>query len=176
MKKYTAILEIEDDEEIIDAKVSYIYRSNGMNYTATESVEFKEESEEAKNKTYEDGLNEAWELVRDIIALPNSENKSLEMVRYNAFADDALFDIIRNHSASEIIKKIKEYEEIKIGDEVVDKEEWGIKGVVTETTERLISIVEEKGNVSRWKKENFEKTGRHFSEIEEVLKKMKENE
>lgn len=172
MKRYIAVLELEADEESIEADVKYNYSSNGKDYSIIEHVWFEEQI----NKTYEDGLEEAWELVRDIIALPNSENKSLEMVRYNAFADDALFDIIRNHSASEIIKKIKEYEEIKIGDEVVDKEEWGIKGVVTETTERLISIVEEKGNVSRWKKENFEKTGRHFSEIEEVLKKMKENE
>lgn len=27
-------------------------------------------------KTYEDGLNDAWELARDIITLPNNGNKS----------------------------------------------------------------------------------------------------
>lgn len=45
MKRYIAVLEIDDDEEIIDASVSYIYRSNGTNYLTTESVEFKKESE-----------------------------------------------------------------------------------------------------------------------------------
>ncbi len=176
MKKYIAVLEIEDDEEIIDARVTYFYSNNGMSFKATEKMELKEKSEDEKNKTYEDGLKEAWELARDIIALPNSENKSLIGVRYNAFGNDALYDIIRNYSASEVIEKIKEYEEFKVGDEVVDKNEWGIRGVVTETSERCISIVENDGSVSRWKKDEFNKTGRHYPQIEEMLKQMKENE
>lgn len=48
MKRYIAVLEIEDDEDIvgsIDATVSYTYRRNGTNYATTESVEFKAESE-----------------------------------------------------------------------------------------------------------------------------------
>ena len=179
MKKYIAVLELEDDEEIIDAKLSYFYRSNGMNYKATERMELKEEGEDAKNKTYEEGLNEAWELAKDIIALPNSENKSLIMVRYNAYADDAALDIIRNHSASEIIKKIKEYEEIKVGDEVIDKYGW--KRVVTKThNSGEITTMDCNGDFYEYCKKAVEndlkKTGRHFSEIEEVLKQMKENE
>lgn len=46
MKKYIAVLELDDDEEIIDASVSYVYRSNGTNYSTTESVEFKADAEE----------------------------------------------------------------------------------------------------------------------------------
>ena len=49
MKRYIAVLEIDDDREIvgsIDATVSYTYRDNGTNYVTTESVEFKAESEE----------------------------------------------------------------------------------------------------------------------------------
>ena len=45
MKRYIAILEIDDDCEIvgsIDATVSYTYRENGTNYATTESVEFQE--------------------------------------------------------------------------------------------------------------------------------------
>lgn len=45
MKRYIAVLELDDDEEIIDASVTYVYRSNGTNYLTTESVEFKAESE-----------------------------------------------------------------------------------------------------------------------------------
>lgn len=45
MKRYIAVIELDDDEEIIDASVSYVYRSNGTNYSTTESVELKEESE-----------------------------------------------------------------------------------------------------------------------------------
>lgn len=46
MKRYIAVLEIEDDEEIIDASVTYSYSYNGMNYKVTERMELKEESEE----------------------------------------------------------------------------------------------------------------------------------
>lgn len=49
MKRYIAVLEIDDDCEIvgsIDATVSYTYRENGTNYATTESVEFKAESED----------------------------------------------------------------------------------------------------------------------------------
>lgn len=45
MKRYIAVLELDDDDEIIDASVSYVYCKNGTNYLTTESVEFKEESE-----------------------------------------------------------------------------------------------------------------------------------
>ena len=126
-------------------------------------------------KTYEDGLNEAWELARKIVCRETDGGKTIKWVE-DTFGSVRTDIVLRNYSASEAIKQAEEHDDIKVGDEVVDINVWGIKGVVTETTERLISIVEEKGNVSRWKKENFEKTGRHFSEIEEVLKKMKENE
>lgn len=52
MKRYIAVLELDDDEEIIDASVSYVYRSNGTNYLTTESVEFKEDSEEKVMEKY----------------------------------------------------------------------------------------------------------------------------
>lgn len=126
-------------------------------------------------KTYEDGLNEAWELARKIVCRETDGGETIKWVE-DTFGSVRTDLVLRNYSASEAIDAVESYEKIKVGDEVVDKNEWGIKGVVTETTERLISIVEEKGNVSRWKKENFEKTGRHFSEIEKVLKQMKENE
>ena len=49
MKRYIAVLEIDDDCEIvgrIEATASYTYRENGTNYATIESVEFKAESEE----------------------------------------------------------------------------------------------------------------------------------
>ena len=46
MKRYIAVIELDDDEEIIDASVSYVYRSNGTNYSTTESVELKADTEE----------------------------------------------------------------------------------------------------------------------------------
>lgn len=126
-------------------------------------------------KTYEDGLNEAWELAREVISSPNNENKSFTWVRENVIGSNvALFDIIRNYSASEIIKMIKEYEEIIVGDEVTNEEEW--KGVVTwiNPNGEYMEVMLEDGTTIQWKKTSFKKTGRHFPQIEEVLKQIKD--
>lgn len=171
MKKYIAVIEIDDDEEIIDASVSYVYRSNGTNYSTTESVEFKEESEE----TYEDGLNEAWELARYISCTPNEGGKSIKWVE-DVFGCGNRRDVLRNHSASEVIAKIEECENrIKVGDEVIDSNGMLEKrSVVVRVSGSVITIMEGDGTVSRWEKEDFKKTGRNFPQIEEVLKQMQE--
>lgn len=47
MKRYIAVIELDDDEEIVgDANISYTYRSNGTNYGTDESVELKADAEE----------------------------------------------------------------------------------------------------------------------------------
>lgn len=126
-------------------------------------------------KTYKDGLNEAWEYARKIISADKCDKEMNE-----AFGDDFYYEgamkVLTKYTIAEVAEKLKEHEIIKIGDEVVDINLWGIKGVVTETSERYISIVEKDGSVNRWKKEGFKKTGRHFPQIEELLKRMQEDE
>lgn len=56
MKKYIAILEIEDDCEIvgdINASVTYTYKENGTMYATLESVEFKVLEQEPQNAHWE---------------------------------------------------------------------------------------------------------------------------
>ena len=173
MKRYIAVLEIDDDEEIIDASVSYVYRSNGTNYSTTESVEFKEEREGQSVKTYEDGLNEARELARYISCTSNEGGKSIKWVE-DVFGCGNRRDVLRNHSASEVIAKIEECERIKVGDEVTDYDGWD--GVVTwiDPDGEYLIILQRYGTALRWKKDIFKKTGRHFPQIEEVLKQMQE--
>lgn len=177
MKRYIATLELDNDEEIIDASVSYVYRSNGTNYSTTESVEFKEESE----KTYEDGLNEAWELAKKIEA-PTAEGGLSGQELALIFKDGAqLYKVFKNYSARQAVTRIKEYEEeqkkaaeIKIGDEVTDNDGWnGVVTCISPDGEYLVVTLQD-GSALRWKKEHFKKTGRHFPQIAEVLKQMQE--
>lgn len=170
MKKYIAVLEIEDDEEIIDASVSYSYSYNGMNYKATERMELKEESEDVRNKTYEDGLNEAWEAAKKIVCTDGYRWRELGEI----FGTHTMHSIFNSYTASEVIDKIKNYEGIKVGDEVTDNDGW--KGVVTwisPDVDYMIVMLED-GTAIRWKKESFKKTGRHFPEIADVLKQIQE--
>ena len=178
MKKYIAVLEVEDDEEIIDASVSYSYRSNGMNYKATERMELKEESGDTMNKTYEDGLNDAWEAARKIVYLPSVGGYSAsELLDIFGRTDISSAQLLKHNTAAEVIAKIKEYENrIEVGDEVTDDDGW--KGVVTWISpdgEYMVVVLQD-GSALRWKKESFKKTGRHFPQIAEVLKQMQEEE
>ena len=166
MKRYIAVLELEADEEIIEADVYYNYSSNGKDYSIIESIEFEEENK----KTYEDGLNEAWELARNIICKPDNRSK--------VFGIDVASAILKNYTILQAIAKVKEHEEIKVGDEVehVDTHDRVIVTYVSKNTPH-IDIMWKDGSVGiRAPKEKFKKTGRHFKEIEEVLEKMKEDE
>lgn len=133
------------------------------------------------DKRYEAGLNEAWECARKIgkvnwITLEQMgfENKDKEK--------NPSWDVVMEYSASEAIARIKEYEEkqeekqtdkIKVGDEVVYCC-VGNKYVVTWVNENYINgISVEDGSVIEEYTEKFLKTGKHYSEIEKVLKQMK---
>lgn len=177
MKRYIAALEIEDDEEIIDASVSYSYRSNGMNYKATERMQLKEESEDARNKTYEDGLNEAWEAARIVV------DCKVPFDFWELPSGQSMLTVFKRYTVKGAIEKIREYEEeqkkaaeIKIGDKVTDDDGW--EGVVTWISPdgEYLLIIQKDGTALHWKKESFKKTGRHFSQIEEVLKRLQEGE
>lgn len=166
MKKYIAVIELDNDEEIIDASVAYVYRSNGTNYSTTESVEFKEESE----KTYEDGLNEAWEAARNVV------DCEVPFEFWDLASGQSNLAVFKHYSATGAIEKIKEYENrIKVGDEVIDSNGMLEKrSVVVRVSGSVITIMEGDGTVSRWEKEDFKKTGRHFPEIADVLKQIQE--
>jgi preprotein translocase subunit YajC len=86
--------------------------------------------------------------------------------------------VVKNCSASECIEKIRQYEQekeeqIQVGDEVIIRDK---KAVVTEITDRFVRIMYSDGSGYALFSKNMTKTGRNFSEIAEVLRKMKENE
>lgn len=63
----------------------------------------------------------------------------------------------------------------KVGDEVIDSNGMLEKrSVVVRVSGSVITIMEGDGTVSRWEKEDFKKTGRHFPEIADVLKQIQE--
>lgn len=79
-----------------------------------------------------------------------------------------------NHVRFERVEFKEKQEEIKVGDEVTDDDGWN--GVVTwiDPDGEYLIILQKDGTALRWKKDIFKKTGRHFSQIEEVLEQMQE--
>lgn len=174
MKRYIAVLEIEDDEDIvgsIEATASYTYRKNGTNYGTDENVEFKADDEGQRMKAYEDGLNEAWEAARKI-ACGDGYSCGRPSDIFGNCSASYIFD---HFTASEAIDAIEKYEKIKVGDEVIDSNSMSEKkSVVVQVNGTVITIMEDDGTAIRTGIRGFKKTGRHFPQIEEVLKQMRE--
>ena len=129
--------------------------------------------ERVRKEAYQKGLSDAWEVAR----------KVTQVRKYGGYGDclgdvfgrtDTPWDVF-DYSASEVIEKIRQYEqekeEIQVGDEVISPNG---KGVVTEITDIYVRIMYAKGSGQVVKSEDLTKTGRHFPEIAEVLQKMKE--
>ena len=87
-------------------------------------------------------------------------------------------DVFLKFTASEAVEKIKAYEQkkeeqIQVGDEVIAP--MGV-AVITEITDERFCFVHADGSLGfDYKRDAPRKTGRHFPEIAEVLKKMREN-
>ena len=122
-------------------------------------------------KEYQRGLNDAWDAARKIPLTVNEGGLSANALTM-IFGNKSIIQIFKELSASEVTEKIRQYEheEIKVGDEVDDgvanlvvleiNEDGTVKGFADDGS--IINAVPRK------------KTGRHFPEIAEVLRKMQE--
>jgi hypothetical protein len=166
-------------------------RTAGMKKQAQELIEqayqrgYKAGQENAltvdSNKFREQGRNEAWEAARKIVLseVGGLSGRDLSEI----FDATSYLRVLGQYSATEAIKKIKTYEEqkkqeedseIHVGDEVCAYGDIiGIVTYISKTEE--FSILWRDGSVGKRKNiSDFRKTGRHFPEIAEVLKKLKE--
>ena len=121
-------------------------------------------------KTYEDGLNDAWEVVRRL------EYEFTPTERVELFGYFSPSDIVGTSTPQEVIKRLEKYDEIKIGDEV-EYISTADRGVVEHISKfaQTISVMWDNGSIGEASIKKFKKTGRHFPQIEEVLKLMQED-
>ena len=168
MDKRKYIIELPDDEHLI-SWWTYTGTEDGkqhIDFREVVKTQYEEPDPEAiKQEAYQKGLSDAWDAARKIAKLNTDEQKRL-------FGCFGIYFVAHEFSASEAIEKIRQYEqeEIKVGDEVDDgvanlvvleiNEDGTVKGFADDGS--IINAVPRK------------KTGRHFPEIAEVLRKMKE--
>lgn len=171
------------DKVLLQGEVIKIEKDNvpypyGIRIANNAGVEFMFCEEEMISKTYEQGLNDAWELARKI------ENKLDIPTAREIFEAYRIADILDNFTPQEALAKIEAYEEskaIKVGDVVrrisgneeyliITEEEddsvyeYGVIVLKSMTIDRIT------GDLSK-----FEKTGRHI-DIEHLLKQIRGNE
>lgn len=142
----------------------------------------KEDYDEAYLKGYNQGLSDAWDAARKIVTMPNRD-----FINSDILDLDPGESIFTKYTASEAIEKIQQYEqekeEIKVGNEVKSGDEKYIvlQKYLNNIDELMVVLFNKRdGQIDTWHMYNangaiFEKTGRHFQEIAEVLRKMKES-
>lgn len=169
-------------KELIEQAYQRGYRAG---YSKAEN-DYHAKTEEDRQSSYELGLNMAWEAAKKIYlttsegGLPNEEIVKIFDVGWMGW----IATIFKNFSASEVVEKLKAYEEqknqeedseIKVGDEVIYRH-GELTGIVTSIYKtKKFDILWNDGSVGQEKNiSDFKKTGRTFPEIVAVLKKMQE--
>lgn len=127
---------------------------------------------EPDRKAIED---EVWKMARLI-----SYDGGLKLTDlYECYKCSSIQEVMKNHSYQEAKEKyeawLKKTDEIRVGDEVIDKDVG--KAIVINIDFELCSTLWLDGSVSEdVPLKDLHKTGRHFDEVEELLKKMKEGD
>jgi hypothetical protein len=135
-------------------------------------------AEKAQDEAYQRGLEDAWKVADKIFDMPCLRREQI----FSKCDSVGVWDILRKYSASEAIEKIRQYEkkeEIHLGDEVTFLPN-NAKGIVTEC--HVPDVYSDNDKYAVWcggtmeyvLKQHLTKTGRHFPEIAEVLRKMRE--
>ena len=171
MAKY--IIEVPDNTQWIQwMNVSEKDGSACFDYKAPEDL-----TPYVRSESYIDGLkkgqNEVWEFVRMFSCLGN---RAISEIGDDKNTTDPL-GLIEKYSYQETKTRYEswkaEKDKICVGDEVCYVEDHQKKIVVTNTYSDGFDAIDNNGNLyinrhpAMWKK-----TGRHFDEVEELLKKM----
>lgn len=126
---------------------------------------------EKEEEFYQKGLSDAWEAARKILF--NPDDGGMSAIDVNEVFGESSWTVMKDFSASEVVAKIKEFEDskqkIKVGDEVED----GVANLV-------VLEINEDGTVEGFTNYGSvvhaiprKKTGRYFPEVVALLKNMK---
>jgi len=128
---------------------------------------------ESDQKAIED---EVWEFVKKIECLTIGETEDCFDVEYEGIPFVAnMFSY--QEAKAKYEAWLKKKDEIHVGDEL--KDDGNIKAVVLDILDadyESYEVFTENGIVDEWQKGIVVKTGRHFDEVEELMKKMRWNE
>lgn len=143
----------------------------------------RKEAEQGDNADYyKHGLEEAWELAKQIYLYPKDGGFSAKELE-NIFGTASWTYLLKELTAQEAIEKIKEYEAeqkrkeeeekklVHVGDEVTDV--YDKTGFVTKVDGKCLSILYLDGSVGYGDKSCFDLTGRRDEGLIVSLKHMK---
>lgn len=138
------------------------------------NIQAEKDMRDVGERHYQRGLSDAWEAARKIANMPYNEEEK-------AFGSGG-WAFIEKHTASEAIEKIRQYEQekkekeeqIQVGDEVNAPFGKAIVVNVDSVAEKIWFLYADGHGGFDFFKNAPTKTGRHFPEIAEALRKMRE--
>lgn len=164
------------DKVLLEAEVTKIEKDNipyPYGIRIAKGVEFMFGEEEMISKTYEDGLNDAWELARKIRLDVSVGGYTLSELK--EIFDMSEYDVIKTFTPQEALARIEAYEEskaIKVGDVVhhINSDEDAI--VVCKCNDGRYKLMFGDFDISTNKVSEFTKTGRHI-DISSLLEQIR---
>lgn len=134
---------------------------------------------------YQEGLYDCWECFKRIVYATKDGGISVDNL-CKMFGSSNPSYIVRNFSPSEVIQKFKDYEEqqkqtdaeIRVGDEVYAFEHCDLKRIVIYINDNgdVADTLLPSGMIMSATLKDLTKTGKHYSQIEEVLKELRGDE
>ena len=167
--------------EIRDELEKQAYQRGYKEAYDTAYADAEEIYESGKRAMYQKGLKDAWEAARKICLEECDGGMQISVIK-DIFNVSYYRDALRDYSASECIEKIRAYEqekeEIHVGDEVKNTQ-TDARFIVTHMWvnnrgEKGVSGFNYECSAFSTALDLVRKTGRHFHEIAEVLRKMGE--
>lgn len=164
------IIEFEDEPSMREDGVNYYTCKSARWYNLGDTIINRLEpyTEHDRNAIE----NDVWELAKKLISM--SGNEVSDMIGYTTNFGEVMYNMTYQEAKARY-EEWKQKEEIEVGDELKDDE--NIRAVVLDILDadyESYEVITENGIVDEWQKGIVVKTGRHFSDIEELLKKMRE--
>lgn len=160
LEKYCSIGDIVKAEKII---------SDWVKDNPDEVYHDHDFPDEDDPKSYEDGLNDAWELAKMIVRPDGYSNEKITDI----FECETIDDIFLK-SSKEVFEKMKEYDDkhVEYGDIIIASSIGNERLIVVDVSDRYIRCIS--GNFNDYtlsmKTDDFEKTGLNVSdELDELL-------
>lgn len=161
-----------------------IYKLKGFVGTFTpHTIDALPSCETVYDTGYKDGLEKAWEIAKKIFTPARTYEKAYGREELDIiFGEGVTWAELAELTAFEVMDKVELYEkqkaeknEIKDGDEVILDD--GTKGVVVfSSSDGHLNVVNAFGGVRSYKVTEVVKTGRHFPQMVEMMKEMRDND
>ena len=138
---------------------------------------------EPDRKAIEDAQEEVWNFASKIILSASLGGLTTDEIKDCFGNENVFFDVLRDFSYQEAKAKYdawkKKKNEIRVGDEVIPMDTEYDTMIVTRTWKDdywsdCVNTIGFDGSICSFLTSNVKKTGRHFDEVEELLKKIKE--